>query len=157
LTANHPGDREHASGIFRRLADEHADVTELMQRVAGTIEVQVRQDAFPVIRRSLLTHARGEEQVFYPRLAEHAELRALVARSLEEHAEVERFLKRLDVKDKSTKQWGDLFAQMQRAVQEHVAREERELFPRAETLLGARQVREMVFSYDQVDDQDGFR
>lgn len=143
-------------GFFRRLAAEHVQVDELMQRVAGTIEVQVRQEAFPTIRRLLLTHARGEERVFYPRLAEHPELRALVARSLEEHGEVERLLKRLDVKDKSTKRWGDLFAEMHRAVQEHVASEEQELFSRAGRLLDAGQLREMAARYDELDDLDGF-
>ncbi|HEX7038456.1 MAG TPA: hemerythrin domain-containing protein [Pseudomonadales bacterium] len=143
--------------LFRRLTDEHAVAAELMQQVAGSMELPTREDLYPQIRRQLLVHARAEEQAFYPRLAAHPELRALVERSLEEHAEVERFLKRLDVKDRSTKQWRDLFGEMVQAVQAHVAREEQELFPLARRLLDPLELRRIHEDYDRAEDRDGFR
>lgn len=156
MTDQHAGPPVGA-GIFGLLADEHAELEDLMRQVAGTMEVRVRQDLFPGIRQRLLGHARGEEEAFYPRLAEHRELRDLVAQSLEEHAEVERYLKRLDVKDKSTKQWRDLFVEMMQTVEAHVLREERELFPQAHGLVGPDQARQMKAHFDQVEDEGRFR
>lgn len=137
-------------GIFRQLADEHTEVETRMQRVAGTIEIPIRQELFPGIRRSLLDHAQDEEAVFYACLQQHRELHDLVARSLEEHAEMEKLLNRLDVKDKSTRQWGDLFAELVQAVQHHVTREETELFPAARDLLGAEQAWRLAERYTEV-------
>lgn len=142
--------------LLRRLADEHAAAAQLLHLVAGSMELPTREDLFPEIRRSLLIHARAEEQAFYPPLAARPELRDLVERCLEEHAEVERFLKRLDVKDRTTKQWRDLFVEMVAAVQTHVEREERELFPQALRLLEPEQLRAMYEQYVQVEDRGGF-
>ena len=124
-------------GVFRSIAGEHAEVAALIAQVAGTIEVRARQELFPQIRTRLLTHARAEEETFYPVLRRNPELEPLIAQCLEDHAEVVRYLDRLDVKDKSTKHWGDLFAEMAQAVDRHVRREEHELFPRARELLDA--------------------
>lgn len=142
--------------LFRRLADEHAAAAGLMEQVAGSMELPTREDLYPQIRRHLLVHARAEEQAFYPHLAARPGLRELVERSLEEHAEVERFLKRLDVKDRSTKQWRDLFVEMVQAVQAHVAREEQELFPLARRLLDTAELRRIQEEYDRAEDRDGF-
>ena len=124
-------------GVFGEIAGEHAQVASLVDQVAGTIEVRVRQDLFPQIRNGLLTHARAEEETFYPVLREIPELERLVTQCLEDHAEVARYLDRLDVKDKSTKLWGDLFDEMKRVVDRHVSREENELFPRAQERIEA--------------------
>jgi hemerythrin superfamily protein len=141
-------------GIFHHLAGEHAEVSTRMKRVAGTMEIQVRQELFPDIRRQLLAHARGEERVFYPVLRELPELQGLVAQCLDDHAELEQYLNRLDVKDKSTKHWGDLFEEMVRAVEAHVAREEQELFPRARDVLTGQQAKEMEARYQQLEERD---
>ena len=133
--------------IFQRLAAEHDEVAALIERVGGTIEIRVRQELFPEIRRILLAHARAEEEAFYPVLRELPGLAALTARCLEDHAEVVRHLDRLDVKDKATKRWGELFEEMMRAVARHVIREEHELFPRARELLGVEQAHEMGIHY----------
>lgn len=144
-------------GIFHHLAGEHAEVSMMMKRVAGTTETSERDKLFPEIRRNLLAHARGEEEEFYPPLQEFAELDGLVSQCLDEHQEVEAYLDRLDVKDKSGKDWGDLFEQMMKAVEEHVEREENMLFPKANDLLESQPAKDMEERYERVEEREKAR
>lgn len=144
-------------GIFHHLAGEHAEVSTLMKRVAGTMEAQEREKLFPEIRRNLLAHARGEEEEFYPVLREHPEVAELVSQCLDEHKEIEQYLDRLDVNDKSTREWGDAFEQMMSAVENHVEREENALFPKAKDLLESQQAKDMEGRFEQVEEREKAR
>jgi hemerythrin superfamily protein len=113
--------------------------------VAGSAEgSSTREQLFSEIRKSLLAHARGEEEEFYPNLRQFPELEPLVARSLEEHKEFATYLEELSTGDKATEGWRQRFEQMMRAVDSHVDLEEKQLFPRAKDLISTQQAEDML-------------
>lgn len=145
---------EGYSGIFHHLAGEHAEVSMLMKRVAGSTDAQSREKLFPEIRRNLLAHAQGEEEEFYPALRKYPELEAMVDKSLNEHREIEQFLEQLNAEDKSTKEWGDGFEQLMHAVEKHVDHEENQLFPKANDLVESDEAKEMEGRYERVEERE---
>ena len=142
------------SGIFHHLAGEHAEVSTMMKQVAGTMDAQERQKLFPEIRRSLLAHAKGEEQEFYPVLREIRGLQSHVERSLEEHREIESLLERLNQGDKSTKDWTDSFERLMSSVEQHVKHEEQEIFPRANEAIESKRAKEMERRYETAEERE---
>lgn len=140
-------------GIFHHLAGEHGEVAALMQRITRS-DGPTRDEVFPELKLNLLAHAHAEEQEFYPRLSSFAELEALVDRCKSDHKEVENLLQRLSAEDKHTDSWLALFEQMKAAVEEHVEREEKELFPQARDLLTRDQAGEMEKHYEDAEERE---
>lgn len=142
-------------GIFHHLAEEHGEVSALMARVVSSADdSEVREELFPRIRKSLLAHARAEEQEFYPVLQEFPELGELVTECIDEHHKVERYLEQLASGNKETKTWREVFETLQNAVTTHVEREEEELFPKARDCLSAEQATEMQERYERAEERE---
>lgn len=142
-------------GIFHHLAGEHAEVSALMKRVASSSEdSSVREELFPEIRKNLLAHAHAEEEEFYSALRNYPEVEPIVSRCLDEHHKVEEYLGELESGNKATKTWGELFGRMMRAVETHVEREEKELFPKARELLTEDRAREMEERYQNAEERE---
>lgn len=142
-------------GIFHHLAGEHAEVATAMKRVSGSSEdSNVREELFPVIRKNLLAHAKGEEQEFYPRLREYTELDELVSRCLSDHQQIESYLETLDTTRKATPEWTRLFEELKQAVEAHVDREENELFPKANERIEGDEARAMEERYEKIEEQE---
>lgn len=139
-------------GVFRHLASEHAEVATLMKRIAKSDDE--RRELFQELRRNLLAHAHAEEQEFYPQLERYTELAPLVARCKEDHKDVEHKLERLASSDMSADSWLQAFKQMQQAVEAHVEREEKELFPQARDLLSSDQAKQMEEQYEKAEERE---
>lgn len=136
------------SGIFRQLAEEHGEVSTLIQRVRVADETSpARRELFPEIRKELLSHARAEEQEFYGPLRRRTEMQKIVQHSITEHEEVERLLEDLQSTDMATPDWTKLFHRIADAVQEHVKEEEQELFPQARDVMEDGEAERMKESY----------
>ena len=144
-------------GIFRHLAGEHAEVSTLMRRVAGSSAASERNELFTEIRKNLLAHARGEEQEFYPELRKFPEIEPLVTECLREHKRIEEYLDQLNGADKSSEAWKNRFEEMMTAVETHVEREENELFPKAKDLVDKGVAKDMEERYEKVEEQEKSR
>ena len=145
-------------GIFHHLAGEHGEVSAMMQRLAASSrDSQARREVFAEMCRNLLAHAHGEEEVFYPGLKAFPEVEPLVARCLEDHARVEQHIEQLAAMDPATAEWEALFDTLKSAVEDHVAREEQELFPKAKDLLDAERAREMESQYESIEEREKAR
>ncbi|HSN69918.1 MAG TPA: hemerythrin domain-containing protein [Steroidobacteraceae bacterium] len=140
-------------GIFHHLAGEHAEVAVLMNRLAAG-DGKTRAELLPELKRNLLAHAHGEEQVFYPEVRRFPELQALVTRCLEDHQQIERQLARLESMDTSSPGWGDSLQELKEAVETHVEREEDEVFPVAADLLEAGQAKDLEERYESVEERE---
>jgi len=94
------------------------------------------------ILRELELHSRVEEDVFYPALQRAIERQtdkkgaALLRIALREHGDVKAHLARVKESRSHDERLGGEIDALMRLVQRHVATEERELFPIAQTLLG---------------------
>ncbi len=143
------------SSIFHHLAGEHAEVSTMMQRIASSSENSTaREEVFAEMRAALLAHAHGEEKEFYPILRRFPELQNQVSQCLQEHKEIEAYLEQLADGRKDTTTWLQLFERMKRAVEAHVNREENQLFPKANELVGSDQAQQMYERYEQVEEQE---
>ena len=145
-------------GIFHHLAGEHAEVATLMKRVAGSgSDSSAREEVFAEIRKNLLAHAKGEEQEFYPELRKFPEIEPLVTECLREHKRIEEYIDQLHGADKSSDAWMNRFEEMMKAVETHVKREEKELFPKAKDLLDRQVAKDMESRYEKVEEREKSR
>jgi hemerythrin superfamily protein len=142
------------AAIFNHLAEEHAQVSILMKRLANSSDgSDIREELFPEIRKNLLAHACAEEEEFYPPLREHPELSELVAQSLKEHQQTKQYLEQLHAGNKDTKTWAELFRRMMRAVESHVELEENELFPKANELMSEERTDQIESRYEDAEER----
>ncbi|HYD49417.1 MAG TPA: hemerythrin domain-containing protein [Terriglobales bacterium] len=140
--------------IFHHLAAEHAEVSTLMTRVASSDDSAVRDELFPAICKHLLAHAHAEEKEFYPALNRLPQLAAMVGECLAEHKTIEAHIDRLKVLSTADPGWAAQFERLVAAVQQHVEREEQQLFPRASESISDEQGDELYHSYEDQEERE---
>lgn len=98
----------------------------------------------------LILHAWGEETFYYPAVAARAEkpplTRAYMTLLDEEHAVVDRVARRLESEARRVPldaEWKASFAEFRKGLSDHMEKEESELFPLSETLLGVEALEEI--------------
>jgi Hemerythrin HHE cation binding domain len=141
---------EGLTGVFRKLAQEHGEVTALLLRVKASADPKLRAELFPVIRKELLGHERGETEVVYAALEIPAETQAIVAQHRQEAVELEKLLDQLTTLDYADEMWATTFAAMVDTVQRHVAEEEGEFFPAGQRVLGSDVAEQLQARYEDV-------
>lgn len=150
-TAKRAGQAVRArTGIFMTLAKEHGEIAALMGSLVKTDsdDITRRRELFFEFKSALLAHARTEDEVFYRTLASYPELRADIQDARKDHQEVEIFLDELSRMDMSTKAWMTTFKQLKRVVEEHVDKEESEIFSKADDVLSRDDSKAMRSRYE---------
>ena len=99
----------------------------------GVESQRLNVQLFEQLKKALQLHARIEEKVFYPVLNKFSETKKLIEESYLEHAQIDGLLGSMSV---GSLRWHDQLAELKRRVEHHTEEEEREIFPRAEKLLG---------------------
>ena len=126
-------------GVFRTLAEQHAEVSTLLKRLQDKPEK--RSELWPEIRRELLSHERGEIREVYPVLRQHVATRALAEHHDQEAADLERLIERLDMA--TADDWLPLYDQLVDTVIQHAGEEETAIFPKALEAIGDKQAKEL--------------
>lgn len=129
-------------GVFMTLSEQHAEAKVLLKRLQDNPDR--KGELWPEIRRALLSHERGEMRDVYPLLREHAETRALAEHHDEEAGDLERLIGKIDAADGD---WRAIFDQLVTAVMQHAEEEERNIFPKAQKVLGDKQVKALTDRY----------
>jgi hemerythrin superfamily protein len=88
---------------------------------------------FGRLKESLQLHSLLEEEIFYPALKGFSETKQLIEDSYVEHKEVDKLLAEMSPGNSS---WDEQILELRQKVKRHAEKEERELFPKAEQLLG---------------------
>lgn len=88
---------------------------------------------FGRLKESLQLHSLLEEEIFYPALKGFSETKRLIEDSYVEHEEVDKLLAEMSPGNSS---WDEQILELRQKVKRHAEKEERELFPKAELLLG---------------------
>jgi hypothetical protein len=128
-------------GVFRTLSEQHGEVGALLKRVNGHAEK--RADLWPKIRQELVSHEKGELREVYPVLREFAETRALADRHETEAGELSALIDRINSTATASEDWGRFFEQLVQMVEHHVEEEERDIFPKAQQVIGAARAKEI--------------
>jgi hypothetical protein len=123
------------SGVFRKLAQEHGEVSALLLRVKSSDDPDVRAKLFPEIRKNLLAHEKGELAVVYPAFRGHPETATLADKHDREASELEKLLTQLTAMSVREPAWGTTFDTLVTMVQAHVREEESQFFPAGELVL----------------------
>jgi len=112
-------------------------VAGLVKRVTGRVTSRQRRSAARDVCRELATHARLEEEVFYPAL--HAvgdvDLRRLVDEAMQGHERVKMQVEAVRIGKMEDDELDDLMRYLEQDVEEHVGAEERYMLPRVERLI----------------------
>ena len=106
---------------------------EVAREQMGVESQRIDVELFEQLKKALQLHARIEEKVFYPVLNKFSETKTLIEESYREHAQIDGLLRSISV---GSLRWYDQLAELKRKVEHHAEEEERQIFPRAERLLG---------------------
>lgn len=127
---------------FELLKQDHEKAAGILKQLSETTEraAKAREHLFAKLYSELDTHARIEEQIFYPALKQSEETREIANEAVEEHRIVKRLLKELDVDQKSTEQWTAKLTVLKESIEHHVEEEEGEMFKKARKVLSKEQI-----------------
>ncbi|HEX8792028.1 MAG TPA: hemerythrin domain-containing protein [Polyangiaceae bacterium] len=123
-------------GVFRKLSQEHGEVTALLMRVKKSTDVELRRHLFPDIRRELLAHEKAELQVVYPAFRRYAELIPIADAHQSEASQMEHVIQQLSATDYADAAWGRMFERLVDLVMHHATEEENQYFPKASRVMG---------------------
>ena len=123
------------SGVFRKLAQEHGEVTALLLRVKQSKSVELRRELFPDIRKELLAHEKGELEVVHPAFRQYPELVEIADAHQAEATQMEQILRELDSTDYADAAWTRTFDRLVEVVTHHAAEEENQFFPEASRVM----------------------
>jgi hemerythrin superfamily protein len=136
------------TGVFRHLMEEHGKVAALMKRVSMSSDDRVRAEVFPTIRKDLLGHETGELKAVYPVLAEYPETTAIAEEHAQQAGELEQAIRELDKLSFADAGWGPAFDRLATLVEQHVAQEENEYFPKAQKVIGDERAKELLPAFE---------
>jgi hemerythrin superfamily protein len=121
------------------LQQDHKTVKELLRTAKETEDSKRQRQLFRDIRTELETHARLEETIFYPAMAEHEELKEMVLESIEEHKQVKTLLRdmgRLSSSKSSSEKFKAKLKVLNDNVEHHAEEEEEgKMFPQVRKLI----------------------
>jgi len=120
----------------RLLASQHRQVLALLKKAASAQDVETRRRLLHAIEHRLTTHARIEEDLFYPAVKELARENAeeMVNKALQEHRVVGLVLAELLGVDPADERFEVDVTVLEGLVEHHTEEEEREMFRLAEKL-----------------------
>ena len=136
-------------GVLGELSADHARVRNLLSRLEGEQDPDLRARLFHQVDLELWVHARIEEEIVYPAFREAAAARGdrvLYFEHLEEHRMVDRLLEDMRRTDCGT----DVFAAQCKVLREqvthHADEEEAVLWPRCLSLLDSQRLEQLAIS-----------
>ncbi|RKE23486.1 hemerythrin domain-containing protein [Streptomyces sp. TLI_171] len=121
----------HGGNVIEELKADHREVEEMFARIRTmTGGGQGLRDVVDEVTIELVRHSVAEEQYLYPAVREHVQGGdGLADKEIEDHAKVEKMLKKLEQMDTGDPQMTPLLHQLMDEVSAHVQDEEQNLFP----------------------------
>src|SRR5918994_6751042 len=118
------------------LKQDHTKVKELLEKAQSAEQGKERSAMFEKIKNELETHARIEENVFYPAVQKNEELKDMVLESIEEHKQVKTLLREMDNLSNESEKFEPKLKVLKENVEHHAEEEEEgNMFPKIRELL----------------------
>jgi hemerythrin superfamily protein len=136
------------TGVFRHLMEEHGKVAVLIKRVSKSSDEGVRAELFPTIRRDLLGHETGELMAVYPALTGYPETSGIAEEHAKEAGELKKAIAELDALSFGDAGWAPAFERLATLVEQHVAQEETDYFPKAQKVIGDERAEQLLPAYE---------
>lgn len=126
------------------LKQDHAEVKKLLEKAESAEQGKERTAIFDKIKTQLETHARIEENVFYPAVSKHEELKDMVLESLEEHKQVKTLLREMDNLSKDSEKFEPKLKVLKENVEHHAEEEEEgKMFPKVRKLFSTAELQKL--------------
>jgi hemerythrin superfamily protein len=136
------------TGVFKHLMEEHGKVGALIKRVAMSSDEKVRAELYPTIRSELLAHETGELKAVYPVLANYPETSGIAVEHAREASELRNAIARVDERSYHDAGWAPAFERLAKLVDQHVAEEEGDYFPKAQKVIGDQRAKELLPAFE---------
>lgn len=135
--------------IYENLKNDHQKVSGLFVKIQQTKneDISERERLFEELKSEYFAHSEAEEKVFYNELLKFPETEYLIPQSIEEHEKVDQIIKSLDSMDKSDPEWMHVFSKLKANIEEHVEKEEMQVFSHSRMVIGRHKADEMGISF----------
>jgi hypothetical protein len=135
------------------LKKDHATVKQLLSRMEKTTERggARREQLLKEIEREIKIHTRIEEEIFYPAFKEAARKadEHIYWEAMEEHHVVDMVMPELKSSNVESEKFGAKAKVIKDLIEHHAEEEETEMFPKARTLMGAEELRDLGMRLQQ--------
>jgi hemerythrin superfamily protein len=126
------------------LKGDHQKVKELFEQAEATEDQKEKRRIFETLKNELDTHARIEEEVFYPAMQEHEELKDMVLESIEEHKQVKTLLREMENLKSDSEKFEPKLSVLMENVKHHAEEEEEgKMFPKVRELCDQQELDEL--------------
>jgi hemerythrin superfamily protein len=129
--------------LWTLLKHDHQEVDKLFAQIKKSDGGDKQAKLFEKLRQKLELHTKVEETHLYPVLMKHDQTKDMTKHAIEEHGEVKKLLKEMSALSVGDDQWTALCQQLQTGIEDHVAEEEKEIFPAAEEALDKTKIDEI--------------
>ena len=118
------------------LKQDHHAVKELFEQAEDTQDEKQKRKLFDEIHAELETHARIEEDIFYPAMQKHEPLKDMVLESIEEHKQIKTLLREMDNLKADSEKFEPKLKVLMENVSHHAEEEEEgKMFPKVRELM----------------------
>jgi iron-sulfur cluster repair protein YtfE (RIC family) len=124
--------------LYLLLHQDHVNARSLFDQIeaSGEDETELRERLFASLSRELDVHSGAEERFLYSRLKINDQARDAALEASEDHKGMKRMLAELGAMDPGTPEWTGKCRILRSECEAHILREERELFPLAQGVIG---------------------
>ncbi|WP_134731095.1 hemerythrin domain-containing protein [Amycolatopsis nivea] len=123
------------------ITDDHRDVERVFAELESEPEAGNRKDVVDHVIAELVRHSVAEEQLMYPAARKHLDNGDEIAdHEIEEHAEAEKVMKRLERKNPGEPEYEELLGKLIADVRHHIRDEENDLLPRLREACSAEEL-----------------
>jgi iron-sulfur cluster repair protein YtfE (RIC family) len=133
--------------LFELLERDHSKILTLIDKLEKTTTraIKTRNNLFTELNGELDQHVMLEEEIFYPELKTHPEVKPLVKKALQDHKQIRIILKELKSLPRASHEWKETLTELKEVMSKHMTYEEEKIFVHAVELLSEEQ-KEDIFS-----------
>lgn len=132
------------------LKTDHRKVKQLLTQAKETEDRKQQRQLFKEIKTEIETHARIEESIFYPTIAEYEELEELVLESIEEHKQVKTLLREMSRLGSTSEKFKAKLKVLADNIEHHAEEEEEQkMFPKVRKAMNSSQLAELGEELEQ--------
>lgn len=124
------------------LLEEHNKFRRVFTRISEITDKETKISEFDLLCKDLINHETMEQQVWYPALGKHTDLREIIKHLLSEEKSAEKSIQNFK-KVRFEFMWKLRFAKLKYDVNHHAKEEEMELFPKVRKLYNKTELDEL--------------
>jgi hemerythrin-like domain-containing protein len=129
--------------ILDVLKEDHREVAELLKKISRVRTAKSREKYFVEMKQSLEIHAYLEQLIFYRALLQSSDHQGAVESADQDHRRITDQMAELDSLQKDDPEWMPKFRTLKGNIEDHVRKEETDLFERAQKSLSEEQLRKL--------------